>query len=111
LVRFSTLDVEKRALEGGKRQIAIDPNKWTVKTQEAVAAAVDLARRESHPELTPTHLLAALVGQEDGVVLPTLERAGAAPASAPARRRPTSAPSWRPTSTPSPRPTAAASPG
>ncbi|HUQ64440.1 MAG TPA: AAA family ATPase [Acidimicrobiales bacterium] len=61
--------------------MAIDPNKWTVKTQEAIAAALELARRENHPELTPTHLLAALLGQDDGVVLPALERAGPAPAA------------------------------
>ncbi|MDQ6928126.1 MAG: AAA family ATPase [Actinomycetota bacterium] len=59
----------------------MDPNKWTVKTQEALAGALDLARRENHPELTPSHLLAALLSQEDGVVLPTLERAGALPAA------------------------------
>jgi len=58
-----------------------DPDRWTQKTQEAVAAALDLARRRSHAEVTPEHLLAALLTQEDGVVLPTLTRAGvAAPA-------------------------------
>jgi ATP-dependent Clp protease ATP-binding subunit ClpB len=56
--------------------MALDPNRWTLKTQEAFAAALDLARQRSHPEVTPDHLLAALLGQEDGVVLPTLQRAG-----------------------------------
>ena len=65
--------------------MAIDPQKWTVKTQEALAAALDLARRENHPELTPNHLLVTLLSQDDGVVLPTLERAGAAPAALRAR--------------------------
>jgi ATP-dependent Clp protease ATP-binding subunit ClpB len=59
----------------------LDPNRWTQKTQEAVATAIDLARQRSHAEVNPEHLLAALLAQEDGVVLPALARAGvAAPA-------------------------------
>ncbi|MGH9190839.1 MAG: ATP-dependent Clp protease ATP-binding subunit [Acidimicrobiales bacterium] len=61
--------------------MAIDPNRWTLKTQEALESAVALARQRSHPEVTPEHLLAALGGQEDGVVLPTLQRAGVTPAA------------------------------
>ncbi|TML56947.1 MAG: AAA family ATPase, partial [Actinobacteria bacterium] len=57
----------------------IDPNRWTIKTQEAFQAAVDAARARSHPEVTPDHLLAALLGQDSGVVLPVLERLGIAP--------------------------------
>jgi len=56
-----------------------DPNRWTLKTQEAIAGALEQARRRNHPELGPLHLLAALLSQGDGVVLPTLERAGVAP--------------------------------
>ena len=59
--------------------MAMDPNRWTLKTQEAITASVELARARSHPEVTPDHLVAALLGQEDGVVLPTLQRAGLAP--------------------------------
>ncbi len=59
----------------------LDPNRWTLKTQEALGNASELARQRSHPEVTPDHLLAALLGQEDGVVLPTLQKAGVAPAS------------------------------
>ncbi|MGI8985106.1 MAG: ATP-dependent Clp protease ATP-binding subunit [Acidimicrobiales bacterium] len=59
----------------------LDPNRWTQKTQEAVATAIDMARQRSHAEVTPEHLLAALLAQDDGVVPPTLARAGvAAPA-------------------------------
>ncbi|MGH9224126.1 MAG: ATP-dependent Clp protease ATP-binding subunit [Acidimicrobiales bacterium] len=57
----------------------LDPNRWTLKTQEALQAAAELARQRSHPEVTPDHLLSALLGQEDGVVLPTLQRAGVSP--------------------------------
>jgi len=61
--------------------MAFDPNRWTLKTQEAVQAAVELARARNNPEVTPEHLLAALLGQEDGVVLPTLTKAGVVPAA------------------------------
>src|SRR5829696_2005879 len=54
----------------------LDPNRWTQKTQEAVATALDLARQRHHAEVSPEHLLAALLSQEDGVVLPTLTKAG-----------------------------------
>jgi ATP-dependent Clp protease ATP-binding subunit ClpB len=59
--------------------LALDPNRWTLKTQEAFQAALDTARARSHPEVTPDHLLAALLGQEEGVVLSVLQRAGVAP--------------------------------
>jgi len=59
--------------------MALDPNRWTLKTQEAFQAAFDQARARNHPEVTPDHLLAALLGQEEGVVLPMLQRAGVAP--------------------------------
>ena len=59
--------------------MALNPNRWTQKTQEAIAAAMETARSRSHPEVTPDHVLAALLGQDDGVVLPTLQKAGIAP--------------------------------
>jgi ATP-dependent Clp protease ATP-binding subunit ClpB len=42
----------------------MDFNKLTVKSQEAVAAAQELARRAGNPELTPDHLLLALLAQD-----------------------------------------------
>src|SRR5438034_914640 len=57
------------------------PNRWTLRTQEAVQAAVEMARTQSHPEVTPDHLVAALVGQQEGVVLPVLGKVGVAPLS------------------------------
>jgi ATP-dependent Clp protease ATP-binding subunit ClpB len=59
--------------------MAFDPNRWTIKTQEAFQAAVSLARERNNAEVTPEHLLAALVGQSEGVVLPILQRVGVAP--------------------------------
>src|SRR3954467_15675234 len=57
----------------------LDPNRWTLKTQEAFNAAVELARGRSNPEVTPDHLLSAMLGQEDTAVLPVLQRVGVAP--------------------------------
>jgi ATP-dependent Clp protease ATP-binding subunit ClpB len=42
----------------------MDFNKLTIKSQEAVAAAQELARRLGNPELYPEHLLLALLDQE-----------------------------------------------
>jgi ATP-dependent Clp protease ATP-binding subunit ClpB len=42
----------------------VDFNKLTVKSQEAVAAAQDGARRRGNPEITPDHLLLALLDQD-----------------------------------------------
>jgi len=59
----------------------MDPNRWTQKTQEAISRAVEVAKAESNPEVTPDHLLAALLRQEEGIVLPILQRVGLAPLS------------------------------
>src|SRR6185503_12941135 len=42
----------------------VDFQKLTIKSQEAVAAAQDIARRRGNPELTPDHLLLALLDQD-----------------------------------------------
>jgi ATP-dependent Clp protease ATP-binding subunit ClpB len=57
----------------------LDPNRFTRKTQEALSAGQALARDRNNSEVTPEHLLAALVGQPEGVVLPVLQRLGVAP--------------------------------
>src|SRR5262249_49012050 len=54
----------------------LDPNKFTRKTAEALAAAQSLARDRNHAQVGDAHLLAALVGQPESVVLPVLERLG-----------------------------------
>jgi len=59
--------------------MALDPKRWTRKTQEAVTAAADLATARSNPQITPDHLLSALLGQAEGVVLPVLQKVGVAP--------------------------------
>ncbi|MGI9051646.1 MAG: ATP-dependent Clp protease ATP-binding subunit [Ilumatobacteraceae bacterium] len=59
--------------------MALDPKKWTLKTQEAMAAAIDQAKANSNPELTPDHLLAALTRQDDTIVPAVLAKLGQAP--------------------------------
>src|SRR5512138_1193124 len=51
-------------------------DKLTIKAQEALAAARDLADQRAHQEVTPEHLLRALVSQEDGVVVALLRKLG-----------------------------------
>ncbi|MEI8160852.1 MAG: AAA family ATPase [Actinomycetes bacterium] len=59
--------------------MAIDPKKWTAKTQEAVAATLDDARGRSNPEITPDHLMSALLRQDGTIVPGILQKLGVAP--------------------------------
>jgi ATP-dependent Clp protease ATP-binding subunit ClpB len=54
-------------------------DKLTVKAQEALQEAQSIARRRDHQEIQPEHVLAALLAQQDGLVLPILQRIGADP--------------------------------
>src|SRR6202163_2387597 len=54
-------------------------NKLTVKAQEAVVEAQNLARGAGNPEVTPEHLLVALLRQEGGIVAPILNKLGLNP--------------------------------
>ena len=51
--------------------------KLTTKAQEAIANAQTSAGGKGHAEITPLHLLAALLGESDGIVRPLLEKASA----------------------------------
>jgi ATP-dependent Clp protease ATP-binding subunit ClpB len=63
----------------------MDINKLTLKSQDALGAAQRLAQEGNHQQVEPVHLALALMGQSDGVVLPLLQRLGAAPAAVRAR--------------------------
>ena len=54
-------------------------DKLTIKAQEALAEAMELASRSGHPEITPLHLLYAVATQEQGAVSAILQRVGVAP--------------------------------
>jgi ATP-dependent Clp protease ATP-binding subunit ClpB len=59
--------------------MAIRWDKFTVKAQEAVQRANDLASEHGNPELLPVHLLAALLEDKEGIVPPVLEKIGIGP--------------------------------
>src|SRR5438552_1390538 len=61
--------------------MAVPFDKFTVKAQEAVAAAELLAGRSGNQQIDPVHLLLTLVNQPEGIVAPILEKLGAAVAS------------------------------
>src|SRR5215210_9219691 len=54
-------------------------DRFTVKSQEALAAAQRLAETRRNPEVAPQHLLLALLEQDGGIFVPVLRRAGADP--------------------------------
>ncbi|HEY4929381.1 MAG TPA: AAA family ATPase [Acidimicrobiales bacterium] len=60
--------------------MSLNPERWTLKTQEALATAVERARETSNAEVTPEHLLAAVLDQPDGIAGPILTRVGVEPA-------------------------------
>jgi len=55
--------------------------KYTEKAQEAVVGAQTMADREGHPEITPEHLLLALVEQQGGIVPEILRKMNIDPAA------------------------------
>jgi len=54
-------------------------DKFTLKAQEAVQRANELASEHGNPELLPAHLLAALLEDKEGIVPPVLEKIGIGP--------------------------------
>jgi ATP-dependent Clp protease ATP-binding subunit ClpB len=61
--------------------MAIRWDKFTIKSQEAIQRANDLASQNGNPEILPVHLLAALVEDREGIVDPVLGKLGANPAT------------------------------
>src|SRR5579859_5603067 len=59
--------------------MAIRWDKFTVKAQEAVQRANDLASEHGHSEVLPAHMLAALLEDAEGIVPPILAKIGAGP--------------------------------
>jgi len=58
--------------------MAIDPKKWTTKTNEAIGAAGNLARQYGNPEVTPDHVMFAVTSQDDTIVSTFLQKLGIA---------------------------------
>ena len=59
----------------------MQPDRFTIKSQEALQAAQQLADERRNPQTTPEHLLAVLLEQEGGVVVPVLRKLGVDPAT------------------------------
>jgi len=59
--------------------MAIRWDKFTVKAQEAVQRANELASEHGNPELQPLHILTALLEDKEGIVPPVLEKIGIGP--------------------------------
>jgi ATP-dependent Clp protease ATP-binding subunit ClpB len=55
----------------------VQPDRFTVKSQEAVSSAQALAADGRNPEITPAHLLLALLEQDEGLAIPVLQKVGA----------------------------------
>ncbi|HVT96458.1 MAG TPA: ATP-dependent chaperone ClpB [Acidobacteriaceae bacterium] len=56
--------------------MAIRWDKFTVKSQEAVQSASQLAAENGNPEILPLHLLAVLLGDKEGVIPAVLDKIG-----------------------------------
>ena len=58
--------------------MTLDPKRWTIKTGEAVAAAMQTATVNGNPELTVDHLMSAIASQSETVVPALLAKLGVA---------------------------------
>ena len=54
----------------------MNADRFTIKSQEAIQAAIALAAQRKHAQATPEHLLAILLGQDDSVVPGVLRKLG-----------------------------------
>jgi ATP-dependent Clp protease ATP-binding subunit ClpB len=59
----------------------MQPDRFTIKSQEALQAAQRLADERRNPQTMPEHLLAVLLEQDGGVVVPVLRKLGVEPAA------------------------------
>ncbi len=57
----------------------IDPERWTVKTREAFNSATQQAAAAHHPEVTPEHVLTAVLADPESIGRPILTRLGIDP--------------------------------
>ncbi len=56
-------------------------DRFTIRAQEALAAAARLTQERRNPQLTPEHLLAGLLSDREGIVVTVLRKLGAEPAA------------------------------
>src|ERR1041385_2798577 len=61
--------------------MAIRWDKFTIKAQEAIQQANELAGQHGNPEMLPVHLLAGLLQDSEGIVAPVLAKLGVNPSA------------------------------
>jgi ATP-dependent Clp protease ATP-binding subunit ClpB len=66
---------------GRKEYMTMQLERFTLKAQEALAAAQKLAMERGHAQVEPEHLAVALLDQDGGLTVPILERIGASHAA------------------------------
>src|ERR1043166_6908401 len=54
----------------------INPDRLTVKAAEAFNASLELARKNGNPVIQDLHLLSALLDQDEGIVVPVIQKLG-----------------------------------
>jgi ATP-dependent Clp protease ATP-binding subunit ClpB len=59
----------------------MQPDRFTIKSQEALQAAQQLADQRRNPQTMPEHLLAVLLELDGGIVVPVLRKLGVEPAA------------------------------
>ena len=57
----------------------MNPEKLTAKSRDALINATQAARDHNHGQIQPAHLALALLGQQEGIVYPVLDRLEARP--------------------------------
>ncbi len=57
----------------------LNQDRLTVKATDAIQGAAQESRRREHPQIEGVHLLQALLDQEEGIVVPILQKLGTAP--------------------------------
>lgn len=72
----SVVLAEKHGTQVALTKGMINPDRLTVKSAEALNDAVSLARKAGNPLVYDLHLLLALLAQDEGIVVPVLQRVG-----------------------------------
>jgi len=76
--RLLQITLTARNKEKGE-PVPIDPERWTNNTKAAFSAATGHAASSNNPELTPAHLLDALLQQQETMTRPLLAQVGVDP--------------------------------
>jgi len=66
-------------VSGGYKEITMRFDKFTIKSQELIAEAQTLASKLNHQQIEPEHLLAAMLGQPEGIAVSLFRKLGVSP--------------------------------